>query len=148
MSVNVADTVQTYNVSTKVTADNPVVVERALYYGDRTCATGSIGVSDPATEWYLAEGATAGGFETWILVQNPGEDVAHVTLTYMTEAGETAGPVLDIPPQSRMSVNVAETVQTFSVSTLVTADNPVVVERALYYGGRICATGSVGFNVR
>ena len=148
LSVNVADTVQTFNVSTKVTSDRPVVAERALYYGDRTCATGSIGVSDPATTWYMAEGATTGGFETWILVQNPGDDVAHVTLTYMTDAGETAGPVLDVPPKTRLSVNVADTVQTFNVSTKVTSDRPVVAERALYYGGRTCATGSVGFNAR
>ncbi|MCG2795497.1 MAG: hypothetical protein L6427_06485 [Actinomycetia bacterium] len=146
-SINVADTVETYTVSTQVTSDNPVVVERALYYDNRQCATGSLGAGFTGTTWYVAEGSTYGGFETWILVQNPGEDTAHVTLTYMTGEGEKEGPGIEVAPGCRVSVNIADTVDTYNVSTQVTSDKPVVVERALYYNERQCATGSVGFDV-
>ena len=145
MSVNVADAVQTFDVSTKVTSDKPVVAERAVYYNNRQCATGSIGVTDPSDTWYLAEGATTGGFETWILVQNPGLETAQVDLTYMTDTGEVAGPSINLGPLARISLNVADTVQTFDVSTKVTSDKPVVAERAVYYNNRQCATGSIGF---
>ena len=101
--------------------------------GYRTCATGSVGVTEPGTTWYLAEGATEGGFETWILVQNPGSDTARVTLTYQTDVGEKPGPTLELAPLSRASVNVADTVQTYDVSTTVRSSVPVVAERAVYW---------------
>ena len=132
-SINVADTVQTYKVSTLVTSDKPVVAERAVYFNDRKCATDSIGVTEPALKWYLAEGATAGGFETWVLVQNPGSEAAQVTLTYQTDVGKVNGPTINLAPESRESINVADTVQTYKVSTLVTSDKPVVAERAMYF---------------
>jgi hypothetical protein len=144
-SVNVADTVQSYGVSTKVVSDKQVVAERAVYFNGRQCATGSVGVTDPATVWYLAEGATLGSFETWVLVQNPGDEPASINITYMTDTGEKEGPSISVPPKSRLSINAAASVQSYDVSTKVVSDKPVVVERALYYGGRLCATGSIGF---
>jgi hypothetical protein len=132
-SVFVADTVQTYNVSTVVSSDRGVVAERAVYCNDRKCATDSIGVTETSKTWYLAEGATAGGFETWILVQNPGEQTAKVTLEYQTESGEVTGPALTLAPKSRQSVNVGSTVSTYNVSTVVSSDRPVVAERAVYF---------------
>ncbi|MBU4358054.1 MAG: hypothetical protein KKE90_02175, partial [Actinobacteria bacterium] len=100
-TVNVSDTVQTYNVSTKVDSTEPVVAERAMYYNNRTCAHDSVGVTAPNDTWYLAEGCTDGGFETWVLVQNPGADTASVDLTFMTDEGEVAGPHLEIDGGSR-----------------------------------------------
>ena len=125
---------QTYNVSTKVTSSEPVVAERAMYYNNRTCAHDSIGVTAPDYDWYLAEGSTAGGFETWVLVQNPGGDTASVDLNFMTDEGLQGGPNLQIAGGSRESVNVADYVQTYNVSTKVTSSEPVVAERAMYYG--------------
>ena len=43
------------------------------------------------------------------------------------------GPALDLPAKSRESINVGNTVQTFKVSTVVSADKPVVAERAVYF---------------
>jgi len=96
--------------------------------------------------WYVAEGSTGPGFETWILVQNPGGSEARVSLTYMTGEGEVEGPEFDIAAGSRHTVEVAATVESYDVSTTVNSNRPVVVERALYWGDRQCATGSVGFD--
>ena len=131
-SVNVGDTVKSYNVSTTVESEEPVIAERAMYLNNRTAAHDSVGVTAPGTTWYLAEGCTDGGFETWVLVQNPGDAEAHVQLTYQTDNGEVSGPGLTIPAHSRQSVNVAETVRTFKVSTMVTSDVDVICERAMY----------------
>ncbi|MFH1149170.1 MAG: DUF5719 family protein [Actinomycetota bacterium] len=137
-TVNAADTVgQAWEVSAKATSDVPVVVERAMYWGDRTGAHGSTGVTSTATEWYLAEGCTAGGFETWVLVQNPGDADAQVTLTYMTGEGLVPGTPLTVPGRSRRTVNVADTVPAeWNISTTVKSDEPVVAERAMYWNGR------------
>jgi hypothetical protein len=97
---------------------------------DGTC---SIGTTAPAATWYLAEGATAGGFETWVLVQNPGDTAARVTLTYQTGEGEVAGPTLSLAAKSRQSVNVGSYVSTYDVSTVVSSNVPVVAERAVYF---------------
>ena len=136
-TVEVAQTVQTYEVSTMVTADQPVIAERAMYYNNRLCAHDSIGVCAPAPVWFLAEGSTGtsedGTFETWVLVQNPGVTPATVTLTYQTDSGTVPGPTQTIQPGSRESFEVSQTVQTFEVSTMVTADQPVIAERAMYW---------------
>ena len=99
---------------------------------NRTCAHASIGATAPSTTWYLAEGATAGGFETWVLVQNPGAQPARVTLTYHTDGGEVSGPTLNLGPTSRQSVNVGLQVQSYDISTEVESDQPVIAERAMY----------------
>ena len=158
-SLNVTDYVpNTWSVSTKLSSSQPVIVERSVYWDAAGCfrqaATDSIGVTAPAPTWYLAEGSTgvdpvAGTFETWILVQNPGTEAAHVRLTYMTPAGPTMGPLLMLAAGSRQSVNVADTLpDCWSVSTRVTADKPIVAERSMYLDTpsqyRQAATDSIG----
>jgi len=142
-SFSVADVVPgQYSVSTKVTADNPVIAERAVYFTTqkifRDAATDSIGVEEPATTWYLAEGCTglseAGSFETWILLMNPEDQVATAKLTYMTESGPVTGPTVTLPPNTRTSINVSNVVwNNWSVSTMVTSDSPVIAERSMYW---------------
>jgi hypothetical protein len=147
-TLNTADTVpDTWSVSTEVTSDRPIVAERATYWGDRSGGHGSIGVTNPSSTWYLAEGCTAGGFETWVLVQNPGEDRATAKITYMTPTGEASGPTVNLGPGTRQTVNVADTVpDTWSVSTEVSSDKPVVAERATYWAGRTGdGSASIGF---
>jgi Family of unknown function (DUF5719) len=137
-TINVADTLPNdVQVSTNVTSDQPVIAERAMYWNNRQAGTCAAGITKPGNEWYLAEGSTGGGFETWILVQNPGDAAAKVALTYMNEKGVQAGPVLNMPAHSRSSVNVANTLANdWQVSTKITSDQPVVAERAVYWNGR------------
>ena len=101
----------------------------------------------PAITWYLAEGSTRGGFETWVLIQNPGEHLAQISITYQTDKGEVAGPLVTLAPGSRHSINVADTIETYEVSTKVISDQPVVAERAMYYNNRQCAHDSVGYAI-
>jgi predicted secreted protein len=143
-TVSVAETLpDTWEVSTMVRSDRPVIAERAVYWSaaggaERQAAHDSIGVRGPSTTWYLAEGSTGsddrGSFETWVLVQNPGDGVAMVNLTFMTAEGRVEGPTLELAPYTRRSVDVSETVPgNWHVSTLVEADRPVIAERAMYW---------------
>ncbi len=157
-TVNVAETVPgEFSVSTLVKSDNPVVCERSTYWNNadnsRWSATGSIGATMPGDVWDLAEGSTGaneqGSFETWVLIQNPLPVQAAVEIIYMTPLGEIAGPAKVVPPLSRITVNVGETVPgEWSVSTMVHSDQPVVVERAVYWNSassyRQSASGSIG----
>jgi serine protease len=145
-SINVAKYVPNeWSVSTKITADSLVIAERSMYWNNRQGGHDSIGVTSGSTTWYLAEGATNGGFETWVLVMNPGDVQAIAQVTYMTPTGEKPGPTLLLEPGTRQSVSVADTVPNeWSVSTTVTSDEPVIAERATYWNNRIEGTESIG----
>ncbi len=143
---NVADTVPgRWQVSTRVTADRPVFAERAMYGNNRAWGSESIGVEAPSGTWYLAEGSTGGGFETWVLVQNPNGTAANVVLTYMTETGKVAGPRVTLAANSRQTFNVADTLANVDgVSTRVDSDRPVIAERSVYWANRKGGHDSVG----
>ncbi|MBU4173839.1 MAG: hypothetical protein KKB90_05985 [Actinobacteria bacterium] len=144
-TINVADTVaDTYDVSTTVVSDQPVIAERAMYYNARMAGHDSVGVAQPSMRWYLAEGCTAGGFETWVLIQNPNDIEVLAAIDYLTDFGLVAGPLLSLPPYSRQTVNVADTVETYEVSTVVYADEPIIVERAMYGNSRAWGHDSIG----
>jgi hypothetical protein len=51
-------------------------------------AHNSIGVTEPSNSWYMPEGSSNHGFETWTTVQNPNGAEAALTITYMTEVRE------------------------------------------------------------
>ena len=134
-----------WSVSTEVRSNVPIVAERAMFGNNSTWAHDSVGVTGASTIWYLAEGCTAPNFETWVLVQNPGDQPANVTLTYMTPSGAMAGPTEPVAPKSRKTFEVAKNVPgAWEVSTRVTSDQPVVVERSLYGNSRTWATDSIG----
>ncbi|MDD5747731.1 MAG: IPT/TIG domain-containing protein [Actinomycetota bacterium] len=100
--------------------------------------------------WYLPEGCTDGGFETFALVQNPGNDPVHVKVSFQTGKGEVAPPELKnfkINPKSRCTFNVGQFVTDANVSTKVeSTDGNVICERASYWNGRSGGTDSLGFS--
>ena len=104
------------------------------------------GTTSPARTWYFAEGATAGGYQTWILLHNPGETKAKVSLTFHTGGG-VIGPVsVKVGPASRTSVNVGDHVCTYDVATTVKSDRPIVASRTMYGAGGEWAHSSTGSN--
>ena len=139
-------------VSTKFSATEPVVVERAMYfnYEGKPGGHDSAGVNAPANEWYLAEGYTGGTFDTWVLIQNPWQADARVTLDFQVQGGSAPafGP-FTLGGGQRLSIHL-DTLAGLGdaqVSTRVTSDQPVVVERAMYfnYEGKSGGHDSVGF---
>nr|WP_303646110.1 DUF5719 family protein [Candidatus Solincola tengchongensis] len=126
------------DVSTKVTSTAPVMVERAMYfnYFGKPGGHDSIGVKYPSTVWYLAEGYTGGQFDTYVLVQNPGETSAHVTLKFQLPPGHSAPDYeFDLPAGTRSSIQLdgLPGLSNTDVSTKVTSTAPVMVERAMYF---------------
>jgi hypothetical protein len=121
--------------STTVSADQPVIVERAMYFADGGHNT--IGVTAPTTIWYLAEGYTGAGFSTFILIQNPNGTDANVDVTYLLEGGSPINTQHLVPANSRYTIaaqDPSEVGMDQAFSTTVSADQPVIVERAMYFG--------------
>jgi hypothetical protein len=123
-----------------VDADLPIIAERAMYFGNqgRQWEGGheSAGVAALATSWFLAEGATGPFFDEYVLVGNPGSTDALVTLSFLLPDGTRIDRPTVVPAQARRTFNV-ETLDpglaNTAVSTTVTSDTPIVVERAMYW---------------
>lgn len=139
-TVNVNDQVgPDKNVSARVEGyhGDSLVVERAMYWNGRQGGHCVTGVTELDDSWFLAEGCTGEGFETWVLLQNPNDDPANAELTFMTGEGEVDGPDVALPANSRVTVDVSQTVpDNMQVSTAVESDQPIVAERAMYWNDR------------
>jgi len=122
--------------ATKVESTEPIVVERAMYFPNE--GTEAMGVTNPSTVWYLAEGYTENGFGTFILIQNPNAVNAEVTVTYMLTDSTTVHKEFTVSSNSRFTVVAADD-ETFGVgidktfSTTIESTQPVIVERAMYW---------------
>jgi len=137
--------------STLVESDLPIVAERAMYfsYYGREGGHDALGVQEPSTDWYFAEGYTAGEFDTWILLQNPGASVVNAEITFMRKDGSTVVEKAAIKPLSRYTVHVDDIrgLEGEEFSTHVHADGPLVAERAMYFvyrnrDGGSCSQGT------
>ena len=77
--------------STHVHGSAPIIAERAMYWNggpdNAQVCHDSIGLDQPYTNWYLADGQSSGGRETYTLVQNPNDTAVTVEVTYMTPDG-------------------------------------------------------------
>ena len=125
--------------STVIESDQPIIADRTMSWdrdGYGSHAETSIG--RPLTQWYLAEGATIGGFELFYLVQNPNATDATIEVRYLLPAPEA--PVVrtyTVTGRSRFNIWVNQQdarLDDAEVSAVVTSTNgvPVIVERAMY----------------
>ncbi len=104
----------------------------------------SIGANMPVKTWYLPEGSSAWGFETWTLVENPNPTQANVTLTYMTEAEGTKVLQKTVSAYSRATFNMEADIGAADSSIEVSSDLPVVAERSMYHHNRREGSCSIG----
>jgi len=117
--------------------------------GQGDTLAGAFTVTEPlptTNTWYLAEGCTGAGFETWVLVQNPEATDVTVDLTFMTGSGPQNGPQdFRIAANSRHSFLLNDYVTDWDVSTKVTSEGGnVICERAMYGNARTWAHDSIG----
>ncbi len=82
-----------------------------MYFGPRRAViwsggTESAGVTAPSTKWFLAEGATGSFFTTFVLMSNPNNAPANVTLQYLLDNGKTVTVPKQIAGNTRMTVNI------------------------------------------
>ena len=141
VTVKVNDDLGPCNVSTKVESDRPVVAERAMYWDSRRGGHASIGVDSPAARWFLAEGSTDWGFDTYVLIQNPGGDDATVNVTFLTEDGEQKIGGITVPAGSRYTLDTRQSVGSTDFSTSIESDREIICERSMYWNN---GTGKAG----
>jgi hypothetical protein len=134
-SFNMQTDIGQKNASIKVASNVPVIPERAMYRNNKREGHDSIGTTTPAADYFLAEGTTAWGFTTWVLIQNPGSSPANVTITYMTPAGKKAQAPFSLPGNSRKTIKVNDVAGMGGTdfSTQVHGSAPIIAERSMYW---------------
>jgi hypothetical protein len=134
--------------SMEVLSNNPIVAERIM--GSGTDVGDSIGSPTTALVWNLAEGFTAFGYETWVLISNPGNQTANLTVNFLKQNTQTVQQNYSLPPKQRLTIYVNDVpgIGTgnlgTSVSTQVVSDKPVVVERTMRFVNRLGMHQSFG----
>ena len=95
------------------------------------------GITGTSTTWYLAEGATHGGFDLFYLLDNPGAAPASVTVEYLRPAPlPSIVKTYAVAPHARRTIYVdaeGPELAATDVSATFTSTVPIVVERAMYY---------------
>ncbi len=127
----------------------PIIAERAMYLDQpgRPLGAGheSAGVTAPATQWFLAEGATGNYFDLFILIANPENEAAAVQADFLLSNGQVITKTYQVGANSRFNIWVDEADEALAdvaVSTRITSTNgvPIIVERAMWWPGPTSAT--------
>jgi uncharacterized repeat protein (TIGR01451 family) len=130
------------NFGIDVTATEPIVAERSMYFGSlptRIWSGGhsSSGVTEPARNWFYAEGATGSFFDTFVLLGNPHTIPANVTLEYLLADGTAIPVAKTVPARGRLTVQIDQEadprVKDASVAARIVSDIPIVTERSMYW---------------
>jgi hypothetical protein len=105
----------------------------------------SAGVTAPALQWFLAEGATGPFFELFILVSYPNASPASITADYLLANGATISKSYSVPAQSRFTIWADEeqfpegsgnrALANVAVSATLRSTNgrPIIVERSMWW---------------
>jgi glucose/arabinose dehydrogenase len=143
--------------STLVESDRPIVVSRQMTWdvARRYGAHMERALTTPASEWFLAEGATTAGFNLFYLLQNPNPSSVTVDITYLLPP--PLAPIVKeyvLPATSRTTLWVDfedPRLAAAEVSAAVRTRNGegIVVERAMYgeAPGQGFAAGHAGAGV-
>jgi len=139
------------DLSAVITASAPIMAERAMYRNraGQLFAAGhdSAGVTEPALEWFLAEGASGPFFDLFVLLANPGPTDASVTVDYLLLGGGVLSKTYAVAASSRRTIWVDEEelpagsgehpLANVAVSAAIRSTNgvPIVVERTMWWPG-------------
>lgn len=126
-----------------VVADRRVLWDRVTGYGSHA----STGTPAASATWYFAEGATIGGIQTFVLLQNPGSTDGTATLTFLLSDATQEVRTIVVPAQTRRTIWVNHEggkLGAAEFATVVEASVPMVAERAIYRdaGGQLFAAGT------
>jgi hypothetical protein len=142
------------DVSAAITSTQDIVVERAMYLDAGTPFLGghaASAVTAPALSWFLAEGATGGFFDEYILLANPSVTPALVQIDYLLPDGTVIPLGYELAPESRRTIRVDEVhpwLFNAAVSARIHSLNgvPFVAERSMWWadGGWFEAHNSPG----
>ncbi|MEI7772608.1 MAG: peptidoglycan recognition family protein, partial [Chloroflexales bacterium] len=143
--VSVSDVLPSASFGARVIAAQPIAVERTMRFGLRqTGLSTGRGIDTLSRRWLFAEGTTQGSYQMRLLVLNPNDQPVKAEAVFMGPDGQHEVRRYAIPPRTQQVINVNDVVPGLGVSSEVTSDRPVVVERSITFNDANNAAGTVG----
>jgi hypothetical protein len=128
-----------------------IIAERSMYWGAGTplgeACHDSIGMDSAHTTFYLPDGQSSNGRETWTLVANPNGVPVDIQIDYLSAGGQSNQVVTDtIASNSRKTFALKDKIngRASIVVTSRTAGAPIMVERSMYWNNRGAGTDTIG----
>ena len=117
--------------------DLPLLVERTMLW-DRSAYAGSAETALESTNlrWYFADGAQ-GVQQTYLLLANPNDQAADVTVTFLPRDGAPATRAFSVGPTSRRTVPLGSVPELTGreFGMIVDSSLPIAAERTMYFAG-------------
>ena len=136
------------DVSLYITSDIAIVAERPIYFTFLNNTLGGsdiIGQTQTAMHFTFANGETLPGYYTFITALNPiGQPTATVTVSYFSGGAVIGQASMSIPAGQRNTLvanNTLGTGKSFYIQ--VDSDQPVVVERPMYFRTSVAGVASL-----
>jgi hypothetical protein len=139
--------------ATTARSDVAIVVERTLDYvppAPRVGLSIALGATRTAREWLLPQGGASDTQEEWVVVHNIGRSRARISFTATTGGHRIPLDALQdvsVPAGQRRAVRLLDTVNRPDLPLVVSATQPVVVERILARVGKSGASQTIGIPV-
>ncbi len=132
--------------ATRVTASQPVFVERAMYWRGFSGGHDASAVASPSSTWRFAEGFTGGDFETYFLLANTSGDTVSASFDFFLDSGAVIAKSVSIAPNSRRTVRIRDYPDLLNAAfaTRITSSAPIIAERAMYWGGFVEGHATAG----
>ncbi|MDQ1437917.1 MAG: hypothetical protein QOK43_1546 [Acidimicrobiaceae bacterium] len=122
----------------------PVVVARVFESTTpRVGRTDMLGARHPARTWALAVGGASETMDEWVVVYNPGERPATVSVGALADGQTVAIEGLQgvvVPAGRRVALRLADHIKRNPMSVVVQSSRDVVVERALFGAPALAST--------
>ncbi len=151
------DAAHDFSAKVECTNGQKIIAERPMYFNYKGVWTGghdAVGSTSPSSTYFFAEGTTRPGFDSYLCIQNPGNEEISIRIYYVPGAGDTKQQDLKIPSHSRVTVNYSDfvgtgddtahdisvVVQGFGGSILL-PNEQFIVERPMYFNYQGVWTG-------
>lgn len=129
-----------------IQASGAVVIERPEYLtiSPRRGGDTVVGASSPQRTWYFGAGNTTPGFVERLVLANPNNSNTTAQVSYYTNSGRVIARTISIPAMSRIEVDVNSMVGRAYHATVVSANMPIIAERADFFAANINGISVVG----
>jgi hypothetical protein len=129
---------------TIVESSAPLLAERSM--GLTTDIDNSAGIAELSRVWYFAEGSTANGANTYLILFNPQAAAVSATVSYMRRDGVVFDQRVTIPAQNRLVITVNDIpplpdgtrpLADADFGMRVIAAQPIAAERTMRFAGNL-----------
>lgn len=127
---------------TEIVADVPIVAARLTRFPGAVQA--SAGSPSTAAHWVVPGAIAGGSWLSYVVIANPNDSVADVTIQWSADGRETVDQQLQVAAMGRIGVEAPASLAEAPGSAAVAAGFPIVVERAAYNLGGFGTVADIG----